>query len=65
MSEGVVNEIRVQRGKKNWYWKLVGHNGEVLSTSEGYKSKAMCLKTAGKMQAQLVSAFLILKERKR
>ena len=36
-----------------WYWTLTEQNGQILATSQAYKTKASCLRTAQKVAAKL------------
>ena len=42
-------------GKDGWRWRLVGDNGEILSTSEAYASKQGAKDTADLVQAAITS----------
>ncbi len=34
---------------KQWYWRLVGKNGETVASSEGYTRRANAIKAAKRM----------------
>lgn len=56
-----VREVRVERGRKHWYWKLIGKNGRILCVSETYSSKRMAVKTATRVHLQVLGALLVVK----
>jgi uncharacterized protein YegP (UPF0339 family) len=41
--------IELTKGKRKWFWKLVGRNGETMLTSQGYFSKWSAKRSALKL----------------
>lgn len=57
----IVKEVQVRKGRKHWYWRLLGLNGRILATSEVYSSKRKALQTAEQVQMQILGVFLMVK----
>ena len=38
-------KVELFKGKDGWRWRMIGTNGEILSTSEAYASKASAERT--------------------
>jgi uncharacterized protein YegP (UPF0339 family) len=44
----------------NWYWRLLGGNGETICVSEGYSTKYNCVR--GAKRARALSRFAMIKD---
>jgi uncharacterized protein YegP (UPF0339 family) len=42
--------------RRQWYWRLVGGNGEIVAQSEGYHNRADALTACSKIRAQAKDA---------
>lgn len=47
-----------QYGDDQWQWKLIGGNGEPLGWSEGYTTRASCLRAAERAKEGAVDAVV-------
>ena len=47
-----------QYGEDQWQWKLIGGNGEPLGWSEGYTTRASCLRAASRAKEGAVDAIV-------
>lgn len=43
-------------GRKQWYFRIKGTNGEPLAQSEGYHNRSDCVATAQTLRARLFDA---------
>jgi uncharacterized protein YegP (UPF0339 family) len=41
--------IELKKGARKWFWKIVGRNGEIVLTSQGYYSKWNAKRSALKL----------------
>lgn len=44
--------------KHAWRWRLVGRNGEIVASGEGYTRKASCLRAIERMKADIPNAIV-------
>ena len=50
---GIVKNVELFEGDDGWRWRMQGHNGEILASSEAYSSKSEARDTASLVAVQL------------
>lgn len=52
-------EVYMSSKSKEWYFRLVSSNGQIVAKSEGYTTKAAALKTIESIKEKVSSATVV------
>ena len=60
-----MGKFEVFKGTKEWHFNLKAGNGEIIAASEGYKTKAGCLKGVASVQKNAIKAMIEIRDGKK